>query len=186
MLRLPFIALANLFLLLRALLGAPFRMLAARHRPAYVRFRLTGDPAYRERRQRRFALGQSRPEPSAVSSLERFGEWLRLLAKDARVKGILLEVEGLELPPAKRDAVVALLSEFRAAGKRVVSWGVQVGNDAYPVLAAADEVLLAPMGEVDLMGYAAEATALGEGLSRVGIQAHFVRRGDYKTAPELF
>ena len=33
---------------------------------------------------------------------------------------------------------------------------------------------------------AAEATALGEGLGRVGIKAHFVRRGTYKTAPELF
>ncbi|HYI00914.1 signal peptide peptidase SppA, partial [Hyalangium sp.] len=56
----------------------------------------------------------------------------------------------------------------------------------YQVLCAADEVLLAPAGRLDLVGYAAEATALGEGLSRVGIQAHFVRRGDYKTAPELF
>ncbi len=186
MLRLPFIALANLLLLLRTLLGAPFRMLAARHRPAYVRLRLTGDPPYRERRKPRFSLGETRPEPANVTSLERFGEWLRLLAKDARVKGILLEVEELAMPPAKREAVVALLTEFRAAGKRVVSWAVLVDNDAYPVLAAADEVLLAPMGRVDLVGYAAEATALGEGLSRVGIQAHFIRRGDYKTAPELF
>lgn len=186
MLRLPFIALANLLILLRTLLGAPFRMLAARHRPAWVRFRLTGDPPYRERARRRFSLGQSRPEPAAVTSLERLGEWLRLLAKDARVKGILLEVEDLAMPPAKRDAALALLAEFRAAGKRVVSWAVLVDTNAYPVLAAADEVLLAPMGRVDLVGFAAEATALGEGLSRVGIQAHFIRRGDYKTAPELF
>ncbi|WP_044281019.1 signal peptide peptidase SppA [Myxococcus stipitatus] len=187
MLRLPFIALANLFLLLSSLLGAPFRMLAARHRPAYVRFRLTGDPSYRQQRRPRFSLGGgSKPEPSDVTSLERFGEDLRLLAKDARVKGIVLEVEELGLPSAKREALVALLAEFRAAGKRVVAWAVMVDSDSYALMCAADEVLLAPMGRLELVGYAAEATALGEGLSRVGIRGQFVRRGDYKTAPELF
>ncbi|NTX36684.1 signal peptide peptidase SppA [Myxococcus sp. CA033] len=187
MLRLPFIALANLLLLLRTLLGAPFRLFAASHRPAYVRFRLAGDPPYREQRKPRFSLGGgSRPEPADVTSLERFGESLRLLAKDPKVKGILLEVEELGLPGAKRDAVVALLAEFRAAGKRVVSWAVMVDTDTYPVLCAADEVLLAPMGRLELVGYSAESTALGEGLSRIGIRPQFIRRGDYKTAPELF
>ncbi|NPC84428.1 signal peptide peptidase SppA, partial [Pyxidicoccus fallax] len=186
MLRLPFVALFNLLLLLRTLLGVPFRLLASRHRPAYVRFRLTGDPPYRERRAPRFQLGGQRPEPADVTSVERFRESLRLLAKDARLKGILLEVEGLAVPPAKRDALVAVLAEFRAAGKRVVAWAVAVETDSYPVMCAADEVLLAPMGRVELVGYSAEATALAEGLGRVGIRAHFVRRGDYKTAPELF
>ncbi|AEI67333.1 signal peptide peptidase SppA [Corallococcus macrosporus] len=185
MLRLPFIVLANLYLLLATLLGAPFRMLAASHRPAYVRFRLTGDPPYRERR-RRVQLGGSRPEPSDVTSVERLRESLELLAKDGRVKGILLEVEDLAVPAAKRDALVAVLTAFRAQGKRVVGWAVHVDNEAYALLCAADEVLLAPMGRVELVGYAAETTALGVGLSRVGIRPHFVRRGDYKTAPELF
>ncbi|WP_164018174.1 signal peptide peptidase SppA [Pyxidicoccus trucidator] len=186
MLRLPFVALINLFILLRSLLGLPFRLLASRHRPAYVRFRLTGDPPYRERRAPRLQLGGTRPEPATVTSVERFQDALRLLAKDVRLKGILLEIEGLAVPPAKRDALLAVLAEFRATGKRVVAWAVSVDTDAYPVLGAADEVLLAPMGRVELTGYAAESTALGEALSRVGIQAHFVRRGDYKTAPELF
>ncbi|MCY1003764.1 signal peptide peptidase SppA [Myxococcus sp. MISCRS1] len=187
MLRLPFLAIANLLLLLRTLLGAPFRMFAAGSRPAYVRFRLTGDPPYREQRKPRFSLGGgSKPEPSDVTSLEKFGEALRLLARDAKVKGVLLEVEGLGLPQAKRDALLALLAEFRAAGKRVVTWAVMVDTDSYPVLCAADEVLLAPMGRLELVGYAAESTALGEGLSRIGIRPQFIRRGDYKTAPELF
>lgn len=186
MLRLPFVALANLLLLVRSLLGLPFRLLASRHRPAYVRFRLTGDPPYREQRRARFGLGGSRPEPADVTSVERLRESLRLLAGDTRVKGVLLEVENLAVPPAKRDALVEALADFRKAGKRVVAWAVSVETDAYPVMCAADEVLLAPMGRVDVVGYAAEASALGEGLARAGIQAHFVRRGDYKTAPELF
>jgi len=186
MLRLPFIALTNLTLLVRALLGAPFRMMSAGDRPSYVRFRLTGDPPYREQRRRKLQLGVSRPEPADVTSVERFREALEILAKDARVKGILLEVESLAVPAAKRDALVAVVTAFQRQGKRVVGWAVSVDNEAYSLLCAADEVLLAPMGRVELVGYAAEPTALGEGLSRAGIRPHFVRRGDYKTAPELF
>jgi protease-4 len=186
MLRLPFVALANLLLLVRTLLGLPFRLLAARHRPVFVRFRLAGDPPYREQRRNRWRLGGSSPEPATVLSLESFQEALGLLAKDARVKGILLELEGLQVASAKKDVLVKLLTDFRMTGKRVVGWAVSVDNLGYQVLCAADEVLLAPAGRLELVGYAAEATAVGEGLSRLGIQAHFVRRGDYKTAPELF
>ncbi|MGZ3461442.1 MAG: S49 family peptidase, partial [Archangium sp.] len=183
------VPLINLVLLLRALLGLPFRLLGARSRPAYVRFRLTGDPSYRERPRRpRLALlgGRSRPEPATVTSLEGFRRALELLAKDPKVKGILVELEELEVPPAKREVLVKLIEDFRAAGKRVVAWAVSVDSLGYQVMCAADEVLLSPAGRLELVGYAAEATALGEGLGRLGIKAHFFRRGAYKTAPELF
>ncbi len=183
------IPLINLLVLLRVLLGLPFRLLGARSRPAYVRFRLTGNPPYRERpRRSRLPLlgGQGRPEPATVSSLEGFRRALELLAKDAKVKGILLVLEDLEVPPAKREVLVKLLEDFRAAGKRVVAWAVSVDSLGYQVMCAADEVLLSPAGRLELVGFAAEATALGEGLGRLGIKAHFFRRGAYKTAPELF
>jgi protease-4 len=183
------IPLINLLVLLRVLLGLPFRLLGARSRPAYVRFRLAGEPPYRERPRRSRLLGlggQGRPEPATVTSLESFREALELLAKDEKVKGILLVLEDLAVPPAKREVLVKLLGDFRAAGKRVVAWAVGVDNVGYQVMCAADEVLLSPAGRLELMGYAAEATALGEGLGRLGIKAHFFRRGAYKTAPELF
>jgi protease-4 len=186
MLRLVFVFIANLLLLVRTVLGLPFRLFASRHRPSYVRFRLAGELSYREKTRPRFKLGGAQPEPATVSSLEFFQEALGLLAKDARVKGILVELEGLQIGSAKKDALVKLLTDFRAAGKRVVAWAVSVDNQGYQVMCAADEVLLAPAGRLELVGFAAEATALGEGLSKVGIQAHFVRRGAYKTAPELF
>jgi len=189
--RFLFVPLINLLLLVRALLGLPFRLLAARHRPAYVRFRLTGDPPYREHtRQQRLGLsalrGVGRREPATVSSLESFRDALALLVLDPKVKGIVVELEELEVPPAKRDVLVKLLEEFRAAGKRVVAWAVSTGNQGYQLMCAADEVLLSPAGRLEMVGFAVEATALGEGLGRLGIKAHFFRRGEHKTAPELF
>ncbi len=187
--RLLVIPLVNLLLLLRTLLGLPFRLLGARHRPTTVHFRLLGDPPYRELpRPSGLGLlgGKDRPEPATVTSLESFQKALESLAADPAVKGILLEFEGLAIPPAKRDVLVRLLTAFRATGKRVVAWAVSVDNLGYQIMCAADEVLLSPAGRLELVGYAAEATALGEGLSRIGIQPHFIRRGAYKTAPELF
>ena len=187
--RLLLVPVLNLLLLIRTLLGLPLRLLGARNRPAYVRFRLSGDPSYRELpRARRLSLlgGQARPEPATVTSLESLREALALLARDPAVQGILLEMEGLAVPPAKRDVLVKLLGDFRAAGKRVVAWAVSVDSSGYQVMCAADEVLLSPAGRLELVGYAAEALALGEGLGRLGIQAHFFRRGEYKTMPELF
>ncbi|MFY0576999.1 hypothetical protein ACN28S_24210 [Cystobacter fuscus] len=64
--RLLFVPLINLLLLLRALLGLPLRLLGARNRPAYVRFRLSGEPSYRapSRPARLGLLGsQGRPSP---------------------------------------------------------------------------------------------------------------------------
>ena len=184
------IPLINLLVLLRVLLGLPFRLLGARSRPAYVRFRLAGNPPYRERPRRsrlsRLLGGERRPEPATVTSLEGFREALELLAKDAKVKGILVVLEDLAVPPAKQEVLAKLLGDFRAAGKRVVAWAVSVDNLGYQVMCAADEVLLSPAGRLGLVGFAAEATALGEGLGRLGIKAHFLRRGAYKTAPELF
>lgn len=184
--RLLFVGLANLLLGVWTLLGLPFRLLASRNRPTYVRFRLSGEVSYRQPRKARRWFSGSKPEPATVTSLLAFGEALKLLAQDPHVKGILLELESPEIGSAKKDALVKLLTDFRAAGKRVVGWAVSVDNLGYQILCAVDEVLLAPAGRLELVGYAAEATAIGEGLSRVGIQAHFVRRGDYKTAPELF
>ncbi len=184
-----FVLLINLVLSVRVLLGLPFRLLGSRHRPAYVRFRLTGDPPYRQRTRSRQAwwMGrQHRPEPADVSSLEAFRDALALLAKDARVKGILLELEALEVPSAKREVLVKLLGDFRAAGKRVVAWSVHASNGEYQLMCAADEVWLSPAGRLELVGHAAEAMALGGGLKLLGVQAHFFRRGEYKTAPELF
>lgn len=176
----------NALIALRLLLGLPFRWMASRRRPSWVRFVLSGDPPYRAPRKRRMLLGKKPPPPGTVTSLFQFERALEVLAKDARVHGVVLVVDSLALPPAKRQVLTAALERFRAAGKKIVAWTVSVENAGYELVCAADQVLLAPAGRIDITGFAAEATAMGEGLARIGIHAHFVRRGDYKTAPELF
>ena len=184
LMRFVLVALANLLLFLRTLAGWPFRKMRAGTPQPWVRFRLEGALSYREPRRR--LLRRKAPEPGAVSSLHALGRALDQLASDTSVRGILLDVEGVTLPGAHRDAVISMLEKFRGAGKRVVGHAVTLDASAFQVLCAADEILLAPAGRLELVGFHAEATALGTGLAKLGVTAHFVRRGAYKTAPELF
>jgi protease IV len=180
------ITLVNGLLALSAVLRLPFRLLSRRPLPAYVRFTLRGDPPYRQPLQRRWPWQRPRSGPGSVASLHDLDSALDALAGDGRVRGIVLEVESLAMPAAKRGWVADRLRAFRARGKEVVGYAVSPGNSEYALLCGADRVALPPAGRLELSGFLMEATAIGAALQRLGIHPEFIRRGDYKTAPELF
>ncbi len=179
-------SLINLVLLLLAALRTPFRLLGTRQRPAYIYFRLKGDPPYRRSLRRRLGLFRGRPEPATVTSLEALRHELEVVSKDPAVRGVLFDVEGITTPGTKRLAIAKLFDIPRKAGKEVVAYAVTASTEEYALLCCADRFLMPAAGRLELTGFAAEATALGTGLKRLGVSAHFVRRGDHKTAPELF
>lgn len=186
MLRPVFAAIANLVLALLWVLALPFRLFRS-DRPVYVRYRLEGDPPYRPGRGGgRARLFQPRKEPEVVASLDKLSRQLDVVCADPRVLGVVFEVQDLAVAPAKRQAVGILMERVRAAGKQVIGYATASNNTEYPLLCRADRILMPAAGRLELTGFAAEATAIGEGLRHVGVAAHFVRRGDYKTAPELF
>jgi protease-4 len=185
-LRLLWVILVNGLLAVGAVLRFPFRLLSRRRVPAYVRFTLKGDPPYRQPLQRRWPWQRPRAGGRTVSSLHALDRALEALEADRRVRGVVLEVEGLAMPAAKRGWVAGRLRAFRARGKQVVASAVSPGNAEYALLCAADRIALPRAGRLELGGFLMGATAIGGALQRLGIQPEFIRRGDYKTAPELF
>ena len=184
MLRVPLALLWNLFLSLGLLVRLPFRLLGRKAVPTYVRFVLRGDPPYRSSLRRPWF--RRRPPPGVVSALDVLKRDLEQLSRDKRVKGVVLDVGRLEMAPAKRLLVAQWLAAFRGSGKEVVGYAISPGNAEYALLCAATRVVLPRPGRLALDGFLLEATAVGEALQRLGIRAEFVRRGDFKTAPELF
>jgi len=182
--RLLVLLLRNAFGLLFAALALPLRARRARHRPEWVRFRLAHDPPYQatSRGWGRFR----RVVPGTVRSLREFREQVGRIVKDPRAKGVVVVLDGFTGSAAKRATVALAFDEVRAAGKQVVGYAVSAGNGEFELLCAADRILMPAAGRLELVGYAAEATAVGAGLRKLGVTAHFVRRGDHKTAPELF
>ena len=186
MLRPVITALVNLVLLVVALLRAPFHLFRRRRGPTYVRFVLKGDPPYRQRLQRRWPWRRERHGPGEVISLHLLDEALDVLAADPGVKGIVLQIESLEMPAGKRAWIAERLAAFRARGKEVVGTTVSAGNAEYALLCAADRIALPRAGRLELPGFLVEATAAGRAFEQLGIRPEFVRRGEHKTAPELF
>jgi protease IV len=176
----------NALLAASLLVRVPLRLLKRRRTPAYVSFVLQGDPPYRASLVRR-PWPRRRHPPGRVVTLEEFHRQLVRLASDSRVKGIVLQVGPLEMPPAKRLLVAQWLRTFQSAGKReVVGFSISPGNAEYELLCTADRVVVPRPGRLSLEGFLLEATALGSALERLGLRAEFVRRGEFKTAPELF
>ena len=186
MLRPLLAAIANLVLLLVAILRAPFRLLRRHRTPAYVHVLLKGDPPYRQPLQRRWPWRRERHAPGQVTSLHVLDDQLDELARDPAVKGIVLEVQSLEMPAGKRAWVAERLAAFRARGKNVLGTAVSAGNGEYALLCAADRIALPRAGRLELAGFLVEATAAGRAFEQLGIRPEFVRRGEHKTAPELF
>jgi protease IV len=184
MVRAPLALLWNGLLGLSLVLRLPLRLLFGGAPPAYVRFVLRGDPPYRAGLRRTWFA--RRPLPAQVAVLETLRRDLERLAKDGRVKGIVLEVGPLAMPPAKRLLVAQWLAAFRASGKEVVGFAVSPGNAEYALLCSASRVVLPRPGHLALDGFLLEATAIGAALERLGVRAEFIRRGDFKTAPEFF
>ena len=109
---------------------------------------------------------------------------LRDLAKDDKLTGVLLRVEGIEISLPDVIELRAAMHDLRAAGKKVVCHTEGAANATYLVLSACDRIGLAPLGEVAITGPAAMPVHVKPLLDKLGITADFLHVGAYKGAAE--
>ncbi|WP_396912955.1 signal peptide peptidase SppA [Mycolicibacterium sp.] len=107
-------------------------------------------------------------------------------ADDDRVAGLIARVQ---LPAAAAGPVQELrdaIAEFSAV-KPTLAWAEAFpGTLSYYLASAFREVWMQPSGTVGLVGFATNAMFLRDALDKVGIEAQFVARGEYKSAANLF
>jgi len=190
MLRLPFNLVLNLLLLLawpfRALLGALFGP-----RAVAVAVRIRGELPYLAPPKRTAWLlkllgrGPRRDdaEPQSLRELERD---LAALARRRAVKAVVLHLEGFTGSGGALSALLAALEPLRKAGKKVFGYTRMASTGEYRLLARLDALYLGPGGRLELAGYAAEVLSLRDAFELFGVRPQFVRRGEFKTAPEMF
>lgn len=125
----------------------------------------------------------ARPQESYAHLLTR----LRTAADDKRVKAIALHFEAMPFDLAQVEELRAEIATARANGKKVLVYlDDEAGNGAYFAAAAADRVLMHPAGELGTIGLSAELQFLRGTLDLLGVEPHFARRAEYKSAPETF
>jgi protease IV len=108
-------------------------------------------------------------------------------AKDARITRILLipdELQGGGF--AALHEVGAALDRFRAAGKPVIVWGVDLDQGQYYLAAHADRILLDPQGGVLITGLANYRLFYKDLLDKLGVDVHLFRVGQFKSAAEPY
>ncbi|MBX8687228.1 signal peptide peptidase SppA [Mycobacterium sp. 20091114027_K0903767] len=107
-------------------------------------------------------------------------------AEDDRVAGLIARVQ---LPAAAPGAVQELRAAIAAFSdvKPTLAWAeTYPGTLSYYLASAFREVWMQPSGTVGLVGFATSAMFLRDALDKVGIEAQFVARGEYKSAANIF
>ncbi|MGV3591022.1 MAG: signal peptide peptidase SppA, partial [Gammaproteobacteria bacterium] len=82
--------------------------------------------------------------------------------------------------------IAAALRSFRESGKKVYAVGSNYTQAQYYLAAQADEVILNSFGAVGIEGFSAWQNYFGELITKLGINVHIFRVGEYKSAVEPF
>ena len=114
-----------------------------------------------------------------VNSIEKASE-------DDRISGILLDgtegsnSTGYSILKEVREALV----EFQESGKEVIAYDTNWNQREYYLASVADNVVLNPLGNLEMRGLRSEQTFFAGALEKYGVGIDIVRVGDYKSAVE--
>jgi len=118
-------------------------------------------------------------------SVKELGERFDAIARESRIKGVVLHLRPAAMPMATLQDLRELVGKLRASGKRVVAWAPFYTTGTYYLACACDEILMLPTGVVQPLGFSSTGMFLAQGLARVGVQADFVQVSPYKTAADI-
>ncbi|HEV6964001.1 signal peptide peptidase SppA [Roseateles sp.] len=108
-------------------------------------------------------------------------------ARDDAIGAVLLDVDDLgSAGLAGLHEVAAALQRFKKSGKPVIAYGDSFSQRGYFLAAQASEVYMHPMGMVMLEGFGRWRTYYKDALDRLGVTAHVIKVGTYKSFAEPY
>ncbi|MFP2932506.1 signal peptide peptidase SppA [Pyxidicoccus sp. 3LG] len=115
----------------------------------------------------------------------RMARWLDLAAKDPRLSGVVLKMEGLPgLDWGRTEELRQAVLRLRGAGKRVMAVLMSVDDRGYFVASAADRVYALPESMLYINGLSAHLQLVGGTMQKLGVHWDVARVGRYKSATE--
>jgi protease IV len=105
---------------------------------------------------------------------------------DETVGGIAINMSGMQAGRSMLWEIRRKLSEFRASGKKVVVFMDRADLDDYHFASVADRIVMDPLGQLVLHGYAMGRTFYRGTLEKLGIAYDEWRYFTYKSASEVF
>jgi protease-4 len=108
-------------------------------------------------------------------------------AEDDDIKGIFLEPEQLNsIGLASSGVIREALTAFKEKGKFIIAYGDYYTQAGYYLAATADEVMLNPLGIVDLRGFSTQIPFFKDMLDRIGVNMQVYYAGKFKGATEPY
>lgn len=108
-------------------------------------------------------------------------------ASDPNISGIYLDLSSMQiLETSTINEIRRAIIKFKLSGKGVVCYSDIYTHSSYFLASAADKVLLAPTGELQWLGLAAESYFFKGSLEKLGIEPEIIRHGSYKSSTEPY
>ena len=128
------------------------------------------------------------PKPTTLRSVT---DSIRRAGNDKRIVGVLIDIGSPELGVAQLQELEDAMAQFRASGKWTEAFMETAGDGsrgtgAYAAAILADKVILAPPGDVNLVGIEAESMFFAGTFEKLDIKVHFEQRYEYKNAANQF
>ncbi|WP_111746341.1 signal peptide peptidase SppA [Salinisphaera orenii] len=105
--------------------------------------------------------------------------------RDDHIKKLYLRLDRLNgAEPGQLQDITRAINRFGQSGKKVIAWADNYNQARYALASQADQVVLDPMGQVTLPGYAVYRNYFAEAVDKLGIKIHVFRHGKYKSFAE--
>jgi protease-4 len=133
-----------------------------------------------------FAFDFASLTPSSQMGLDQILDGLRRAAEDDNIKGIYLNISGVEASPSTLEDIRHGIDAFRESGKWVIAWSESMSQGGYYLNSVADEVYLHPAGGMTLLGLRAQSMFYPGLMDKLGVDVTVLRgpNNKYKSAVE--
>lgn len=111
---------------------------------------------------------------------------IKAMAADETVEGLIIELSGVETGYAQLWELRRALADFRATGKKIVAYMHSSGYREYYLASVADVVTMGQNITFNARGIVAQTNFYRGAFDKLGVQADFLRIGEYKGAPESY
>lgn len=106
-------------------------------------------------------------------------------AQDDKISMMIINTNSMAgAMPSKLHYIGEAMSRFRAAGKKIYTYGNNFSQGGYLIASYADEIYLNPYGSVMLYGYGSYQNYFKGFLDKIKVEVQLFRVGKYKSAME--
>ncbi|SMO68196.1 signal peptide peptidase SppA [Solitalea koreensis] len=113
-------------------------------------------------------------------------ESIKKAKTDAKIKGIYLNLTGVQTGFANTEEIRNALIDFKKSGKFVIAYSEVYSQKAYYLATVANKIYLYPQGALEFKGFASENMFFKGALEKLEIEPQVIRVGTYKSFVEPF